>query len=274
MPTYYEILGVAQNSTINEIKRAYRRLAFKWHPDKNSAPEAQAMFIQVHEAYAILSNAASRKAYDQQLDSTGQKMSDLDEKMRSYSSYAREEALKFAKYNFDDFVSSVKKSSKVAGKIIGKSVFNSIFLYIIGGVLVFLVTTIYSEINYSLNEISSEDRIEFSSEITDIIYTDIHKIKRKEKDSIISLKSSGILNVTKDSITMIFSHIEGEIPDTGDHIKAKINNVVKSTDKKNYTTYKYKTSEGEISILTDSSNEAYSARLGPYGFMIINSEIK
>lgn len=67
MPTqdYYQVLGVAENAAPDEIKAAYRRLAFQHHPDRNS-DQAQAAdkMKQLNEAYAVLSNAAKRHEYD------------------------------------------------------------------------------------------------------------------------------------------------------------------------------------------------------------------
>lgn len=62
---YYEILGIEKNSTIEEIKKAYRDLAIKWHPDKNNnSLEATDVFQQIQEAYEILGNSSKRPLYD------------------------------------------------------------------------------------------------------------------------------------------------------------------------------------------------------------------
>src|SRR5690606_37282042 len=69
MPTqrdYYEILSVERNADGEEIKRAYRRLAMKYHPDRNPGdPEAEAKFKEAAEAYEVLSDPARRQRYDQ-----------------------------------------------------------------------------------------------------------------------------------------------------------------------------------------------------------------
>ncbi|BCA78859.1 DnaJ C-terminal domain-containing protein [Desulfuromonas sp. AOP6] len=68
---YYEVLGVAKDASAEDIKKAYRKLALKYHPDKNPGDKkAEERFKEITEAYAVLSNPDKKKQYDQ-FGSTG-----------------------------------------------------------------------------------------------------------------------------------------------------------------------------------------------------------
>ena len=65
MSNYYDILGVSKTATADEIKKAYRTLAFKYHPDRNPGnAEAEEKFKQISAAYDVLGDEAKRRQYD------------------------------------------------------------------------------------------------------------------------------------------------------------------------------------------------------------------
>lgn len=62
---YYQVLGVSKTADAKEIKSAYRKLALKWHPDKNKESGAEKKFKEINQAYEVLSDEKKRQMYDQ-----------------------------------------------------------------------------------------------------------------------------------------------------------------------------------------------------------------
>lgn len=62
---FYSVLGVKRNATADEIKKAYRKLSMKYHPDKNKDPSAETKFKEISRAYEVLNNAEKRQIYDE-----------------------------------------------------------------------------------------------------------------------------------------------------------------------------------------------------------------
>ena len=62
---YYEVLGVSQDASMEEIKKAFRKLAFEYHPDRNKTKAAEERFKTINEAYQVLSDPKTRSQYDQ-----------------------------------------------------------------------------------------------------------------------------------------------------------------------------------------------------------------
>lgn len=62
---YYKVLEIKKDANDDEIKKAYRKLALKYHPDKNKSPQAEERFKEIAEAYEVLSDKKKRDMYDQ-----------------------------------------------------------------------------------------------------------------------------------------------------------------------------------------------------------------
>lgn len=62
---FYDVLGVSKSASADDIKKAYRKLALEWHPDRNKTAGANDKFKEINEAYAVLSDAKKKETYDQ-----------------------------------------------------------------------------------------------------------------------------------------------------------------------------------------------------------------
>jgi len=114
---YYEVLGISKDTQINEIKSQYRKLALKFHPDRNKSSEAAEHFKEISEAYAVLSDTKKRQLYDQH----GHAGVD--------GRYSTEDIFRGAGANFDDVFSDL--FGRRGGRTTGG--FDSIFQNLFGG---------------------------------------------------------------------------------------------------------------------------------------------
>jgi asparagine N-glycosylation enzyme membrane subunit Stt3 len=87
---YYEILGIVRGASNKEIKVAFRKLASKYHPDHNTAPEAEKEFKEINNAYEVLSNNERRISYDRSLVGTGERK--IAERKKTKKQPARQES--------------------------------------------------------------------------------------------------------------------------------------------------------------------------------------
>lgn len=94
--TLYDLLGVERNANSGEVKKAYRQLAKRYHPDTNQSPNAVKLFRQIQAAYEVLSDPQKRKIYDRRLqwrESAAYRQAKANEAARQYQqAYAQYKA--------------------------------------------------------------------------------------------------------------------------------------------------------------------------------------
>lgn len=142
-PNYYQRLSLSRQASKEEIKKAYRRLALEFHPDRNKSPDAQEKFIAINEAYLILYDDEARQKYDIEYDFHFGKKSDFkqeqtnsdkeefkqkhyeenfeDADLKDWSSKARQQGAEYAKMAFDDFSKLVIGFVKETGFQLGNT---------------------------------------------------------------------------------------------------------------------------------------------------------
>lgn len=123
IPNHYKTLGIEISATKTEIKQAYKRLAFKYHPDVNKMPDAHERFIEINEAYLILSDDEARARYDweykrvyetkipvaedtedkQSAAPSGKNPTYEYDDLNQWTQNARQQAESYAKMAFEDF---------------------------------------------------------------------------------------------------------------------------------------------------------------------------
>ena len=121
MENYYEILGVARDATQQDIKKAYRQLAKKHHPDLNKgSSESERIFKKVYEAYQTLGDATSREAYDARLHaqkgSAAHSNSTYEQKREHQVNYQEFDIRQMEK-NFENFFGFNPKTKKMTPKM-------------------------------------------------------------------------------------------------------------------------------------------------------------
>jgi len=120
MKNYYKILGVPFDATLFDIKKAYRNLAFKYHPDQSKTAESSKNFITITEAYEVLKDPTKRKEYDVLYDKFVKQdlppPAQFTEKERSWENHGKQKAKEYASMSYDAFVKRVVDELMIATK--------------------------------------------------------------------------------------------------------------------------------------------------------------
>ena len=160
IPNHYKTLELEPTATKEEVKKAYRRLALQFHPDKNKSPDAHEKFIAINEAYLLIYDNEARIKYDheyqyyfgqkvrtestnsqqhrheekrEEAKSSNQKQRESqfeDEDLNQWTRNARQQAESFAKMSFDDFSNLILGIVKETGFQLGNA-----FLVMLGALL-------------------------------------------------------------------------------------------------------------------------------------------
>jgi len=133
--THYQVLGLGRSASTEEIRKSYRRLAMRYHPDRNSDPSASEKFLRVQKAYEVLINSGSRENYDYTLNAgsvlSSRPLSRAEQKDPGYRRSRMSQQMK------PDFAS--KKAGKPQGEGDFRMLENVLFysLLIIGFIAIF-----------------------------------------------------------------------------------------------------------------------------------------
>ena len=131
MKDYYKILDLEHNATETDIKKAYRKLAMKWHPDVNNNSSANARFIEINEAYEILISPSKRKEYDMYFSENNK--NETSSLFRTWQQEAQNNAKSYSKMNIHEFNNKILKELKLAGSYSGSFGF---FTFLIFGIII------------------------------------------------------------------------------------------------------------------------------------------
>lgn len=127
---YYAVLGVSRQAGLNEIKKAYRALAMRYHPDRHKSPEAHTLFIEIVEAYEVLSNAEKRFSYDVFWGAFREENLVIFQ-YDQWTEQAHQKAKQYAAMPYDDFVKKLLFEVRIAVNYIP----NLLAMALVGGMI-------------------------------------------------------------------------------------------------------------------------------------------
>lgn len=147
---YYQILDILPYATKPEIKKAYRKMSLRWHPDRNLGDDVTKMMQDINEAYKILNDDISRARYDKeyqefirQRENRKPKQQEHKSESWSYEYDVHDEDLRqdineartYAKDIVDEFLKNLRETSKIAAK----GAWDDAYGFIIGGIIATII---------------------------------------------------------------------------------------------------------------------------------------
>jgi len=140
-PDYYNILGVSREATNKEIKKAFRKLALEFHPDINNNDNAHEVFIEINEAYLLLSDKVAREKYNKEYDKYRINLETVSENqdnksdssifedndLKYWKNNARQQAYGYSRMKYQDYANLIQKLVKETGFQFGNVVIFMIF---------------------------------------------------------------------------------------------------------------------------------------------------
>lgn len=143
MKDYYKILELEFGADILAVKKAYRRLALKYHPDKNKEPNASQKFIEITEAYEVLRDPLKKGEYDRLYEAyfrtKPQKQyaeqsyeQTYQQKQQEWADFGREKAKEYSSIPFEEFARRLLKEISVGVSYIPNAI---AIIFVVGGVI-------------------------------------------------------------------------------------------------------------------------------------------
>jgi DnaJ-class molecular chaperone len=201
---YYKILGIEKNADPQQIKEAYRNLAFKYHPDRNRSSDNAEKMKAINEAYAVLSDTVKRKEYDglrQEFDSSSaysrfrgtysqQDIFNGSDIHQVFEEMAKSFGVRGASQVFGEFYGPVYRTFRFGGP--GFSGKGFVFLGIMGTIGQFLVPMALNKLYKTLSENSGKMHIaQRGTDIRDSIYIDEKHARRGGPYAYLNRQNSG-----------------------------------------------------------------------------------
>ena len=152
MKNFYQTLNISKNASQSEVKQAFRILAHKYHPDKNSDINASDKFKEIYEAYEILVNHEKRKVYDilyeaqerqTKVKITSVQYQKYNSNYENWTKHAKSNAEKTAKMPFDTFWKFVESTTKFTYLVIIKPILVGCAYFIVGLLILGIIGIIF-----------------------------------------------------------------------------------------------------------------------------------